>query len=252
MNRRRLFLAFSVILLIAGWPHLRSIAFDMTFDQNLARFPLAASIASRDPGLRTIFFQRTRKAFDQGGWRAANGALQLSLATEVEVYADDEHINAVVQAALPLLLKLEDNPPQCKSYMLAGAQADELLEARPEADRLSSIWLAAIENGFSRRTSGIGWTKPNDEQSLNIWVQVKRGPIATLTQAELEAAAEYLDGDAQLVCSGSIKESRNLLAMESREAAYAKRVLIANTGKIDIARVLSKLCREKNSGLNCS
>ena len=55
--------------------------FERTFDEHLARFPLAASMASRDPALREIFLRRTEAAFDGGGWVAANKALQMSLAT---------------------------------------------------------------------------------------------------------------------------------------------------------------------------
>jgi hypothetical protein len=73
-----------------------------------------------------------------------------------------------------------------------------------------------------------------------------------LTPAELMAEAEYLDGDAELFCSAFIKKSQNLMAMEGRDAAQAERILIANTGKIDIVRVLSKLCRGPANGLACS
>jgi hypothetical protein len=66
----------------------RQSAYEKAFDENLAHFPLAASLARRDPDLRNIFLRRTEEAFNKGGWRAANGALKLSLATEVEVYAD--------------------------------------------------------------------------------------------------------------------------------------------------------------------
>jgi hypothetical protein len=255
MNRRQLFLASSIALAAASLIYLcvfRQSAYERAFDENLAHFPLAASIASRDPDLRNIFLRRTEEAFNKGGWRAANGALKLSLATEVEVYADDEHINAISHANLAVLLKLENKPLACKAYLFAGREENELPEARQEIAELALAFEAAVENGFNRKISGINWTRPNDEQNIDVYEYLGRGPIAALAHAELMAEAKYLDGDAELVCSGSIKKSRNLVAMDDRDAAHAKRILIANTGKIDLVRVLSKLCRDQSNGLACS
>jgi hypothetical protein len=254
MNRQRLSTALGSALFVAGWLYLipRPSVFEKTFDENLARFPLASSFASRDPDLRDVLRRRTEKAFDGGGWRAANGALRSSLATEVEVYADDEHINAISRAELPPLLKLEGNPLLCKSYLLAGAAPGEFPEAAQEIERAGLAHLAAMENGFDRKTDGISWTKPNDEQVFDLAGQLSHGPVAMLTQAELRAEASYLDGDAELLCSASIKKHKNLLAMESHEAARAQRILIGNTSRIDFARVLSRLCRNQDNGLDCS
>jgi hypothetical protein len=255
MNRRQLFLASSIGLVAVGLIHLclfRQSAFERAFDENLAHFPLAASIASRDPNLRNSFLRRTEEAFDKGGWRAANGALRVSLAAEVEVYADDAPVNAISHADLAVLLKLESNPAACKAYLFAGGEENELPEARQEIAEGALAHRAAGENGFNRKMSGINWTRPNDEQIINIEGYLSRGPIAALTHAELMAEAKYLDGDAELLCSASIKKNRNLIAMDGRDAAHAKRILIANTGKIDLVRVLSKLCRDNGNGLACS
>jgi hypothetical protein len=255
MNRRQLFLASSIALAIAGLVYLclfRQSAFERAFDENLTHFPLAASLARRDPDLRNMFLRRTEEALNGGGWRAANGALQLSLATELEVYADDEHINAISHASLAVLLKLENKPLACKAYLFAGSEENELLEARQEMAESALAHRAAEENGFNRKMSGINWTRPDDEQIINVAGYLSRGPIAALTHAELMAEAKYLDGDAELLCSASIKKSRNLIAMDGRDAAHSKRILIANTGKIDLVRVLSKLCRDQSNDLACS
>jgi hypothetical protein len=109
MNRRQLLLVSSMAVVAAGLIYLcffRQSVYEKAFDENLAHFPLAASLARRDPDLRNIFLRRTEEAFNKGG----NGALKLSLATEVEVYADDEHINAISHANLAVLLKLENKP----------------------------------------------------------------------------------------------------------------------------------------------
>ncbi len=93
MNKRGLFLALGALCLAAWLVYgflFRPSAFEATFDDNLAGFPLAASMASQDSGLREIFLRRTEAAFVRGGWVAANKALDISLAAEVEVYADDE------------------------------------------------------------------------------------------------------------------------------------------------------------------
>jgi hypothetical protein len=202
--------------------------------------------------LRTIFLRRTEEAFNKSGWRAANGALKLSLASEVEVYADDEHINAIFHANLAVLLKLENKPLACKAFLFAGSEENEFPEARQEVAEAALAFRTAVENGFNRKMSGINWTRPDDEQIINVYGYLSRGPIAALTHAELTAVAKYLDGDAELICSAAIKKSRNLLAMDGRDAAQAKRILIANTGKIDLVRVLSKLCRDHGDDLACS
>jgi hypothetical protein len=255
MNRRQLILASGIALATAGSIYLcffKQSAFERAFDENLARFPLAASIASRDPDLRNIFLRRTEEAFNGGGWRAANGALKISLATEVEVYADDEHINAISRANLAILLKLENNPHACKAYMFAGSEEDELPEATREIAEATLAHRAADENGFNRKMSGVTWTTPNVEQLINIERYLSRGPIAALTHAELTAEVKYLDGDAGLLCSAAIKKSRNLRVMGDHDAAMAARILMTNTGKIDLVRVLSELCREQGSGSECS
>jgi hypothetical protein len=255
MNRRQLFLASGIALVAAGlicvWLFGQS-AYERAFDENLAHFPLAASLAGRDPDLRNIFLRRTEEAFNKGGWRAANGALKLSLATEVVVYADDEHVNAISHANLAVLLKLENKPLACKAHLFAGGEENEFPEARQEVAESALAFRAAVENGFNRKMSGINWTRPNDEQTINVYGYLSRGPIAALTHAELTAVAKYLDGDAELLCSASIKKSRNLLAMDGRDAAHAERILIANTSTIDLVRVLSKLCRDERNGLACS
>ncbi len=132
MNKRGLFLALGALCLAAWLVYgflFRPSAFEATFDDNLAGFPLAASMASQDSGLREIFLRRTEAAFVRGGWVAANKALDISLAAEVEVYADDEHINAITHAELALLRDLKSKPLACRAFLFAGGMADELLQA---------------------------------------------------------------------------------------------------------------------------
>ena len=141
MNRQRLPLALGIALLAASSLYLVLMpnAFEREFDQNLAHFPLAASFASRDPDLRNIFLRRTEEAFDGGGWRAAIGALKSSLATEVEVYADDEHISAILRAELPLYLKLESEPLLCKSSLLAAVAVEAKSPGPPSVPPFPAI-----------------------------------------------------------------------------------------------------------------
>jgi hypothetical protein len=226
--------------------------FERTFDDHLANFPLAASMASRDPGLREIFLRRTEAAFDGGGWVAANKALQMSLATEVEVYADDEHINAITRAESVLLHDLKNKPLACRAFLLAGGMADDLLQAQPD-DTL--VWLAhraAMKNGFERRMNRINWARPDDRETIDVMRNLSQGPIVALTGAELTATTKYLDGAPELACSAAMKESSNLMAMQDSDAARTRRILIANTARIDIVNVISKICRELNDGWSCS
>ena len=253
MNIQRLFLSLCAVSAAACVVYgflFRPSAFERTFDAHLAGYPFAASIASQDPDLREIFLRRTEAAFNEGGWVAANKALGISLATEVEVYADDEHINATSRAELALLRDLENTPPACKAYLLAGGMAEELLQAKPN-DTL--VWLAgraALRNGFERRMSGVVWTRPDDTEIADVMRRLSRGPVAALTPAELAAEASYLEGAPELFCSGSIKEYRNLLAMDYADAARARRILMANGARIDVPKVISAVCLE-NIGWSC-
>ncbi|MBR1206461.1 MULTISPECIES: hypothetical protein [unclassified Bradyrhizobium] len=229
----------------------KSSAFEAEFDENLARFPLAASMASQDPDLREIFLRRTEAAFAQGGWVAANKALHISLAAEVEVYADDEHINAISRAELVLLRDLENKPLACRAYLFAGGMADDLPQAKPDDQLLWLAHRAALQNGFERRRSGISLARADGKETADVMRAIGRGPIATLTPAELTATGNYLDGDPNLACSAAIKEALNLTAMEVAEAARFRRILMANTARIDVAKVMSKICAEPNNGWSC-
>ena len=255
MNKRLLFL-ISCTACLALWVAygylLRPSWFERTFDEHLARFPLAASMAARDPTLREMLLRRTEAAFDGGGWVAANKALQMSLATEVEVYADDEHINAITRAESVLLHDLENKPLACRTFLFAGGMADSLLPAQPDDTLVWYAHRAAMENGFERKLNGIRWTRPDHQKTIDVMRNLSQGPIAALTGAELSATTKYLDGDPELACSAAVKESRNLMAMHDDDAARARRILMANTARIDIVNVISRICRELNDGWSCS
>jgi hypothetical protein len=255
MNKRLLFL-ISCVACLAAWAAYHTLSrpswFERTFDEHLGRFPLAASMASRDPALREIFLRRTEAAYNAGGWVEANKALQMSLATEVEVYADDEHINAITRTELVLLHDLENRPLACRAFLFAGGMADDLVPAKPDDTLLASAHRAAMENGFERRMNGARWAKPDDQQTIDVMRYLDQGPIAALTGAELTATTKYLDGDPQLACSAAIKQSQNLMAMPDGEAARARRILMANTARIDIVNVISRICRELNDGWSCA
>jgi hypothetical protein len=221
--------------------------YERNFDRSLSGNALAASIARRDPGLREIFLHQTEPAFNKGGWRAANAALDMSLAANVLVYADDEHIVAVRRAYLVVFEKLKDAPAACKAFALAGSRKDEFPDARQEIDALVAAEHAAEENGIDRRLHGVKWIRPSQEQVLTIWQSITMDPDPMST-AEIEATAKYTEADAQAYCSGSIKFTRNLLAREIGAAAYAERILKSGI-KIDWIAVMGKLCDgDKSNG----
>jgi hypothetical protein len=130
--------------------------------------------------------------------------------------------------------------------------ADDLLQAQPDDALVGSAHRAAMENGFERRMNGVRWAQPDDQQTIDVMRYLSQGPIAALTGAELTATAKYLDGDPQLACSAAIKQSQNLMAMPDGDAAQARRILMANTARIDIVNVISKVCRELNDGWSCA
>ncbi|UEM12114.1 hypothetical protein J4G43_048090 [Bradyrhizobium barranii subsp. barranii] len=253
---RRSILLLLVVALLAGNLAYASLsgpsAFARDFDQNIARYPLAASIAHSDPSLRQIFLRETEAAFNEGGWPAASGVLNLILATEMEAYADDEHINAVDRAKLAALLKLASDPLACKSYLLAGSQPGEFADAAQEFADLGSAHRAAIENGFERKMKGVARAEPSDAELAAIETQLRLGPFAELTRQELGAQSRYLGGNAALMCSAATKKQLNLLSMDSADSASASRMRRARNYNIDVAEVRAKLCREPGNGLSCS
>jgi hypothetical protein len=192
-----------------------------------------------------------RDRLQEGRWVAANKALGITLATEVEIHADDAHINAISRAEVALLRDLESKPLACRAYLLAGGMADELMQAQPN-DKL--VWLAqraALKNGFERRMRGLVWTRPDDRETWTVMRRLGRGPVTALTPAEETARAKYLDGAPELICSGAIKESINLMAMSEVEAARARRIAMANTARIDPAQVMARVCGDLNQGWSC-
>jgi len=253
---RRSILLLVVVALLAGNLAYASLsgpsAFARDFDQNIARFPLAASIARSDPALRAVFLRETEEAFNEGGWPAANGALNMILASEMEVYADDEHINALDRAELATLLKLASNPLACKSYLLAGSQRGEFTDAAQEVADLGAAHGAAIANGFERRMKGVARTQASDAEIAAVETQLRLGPFAELTRQELGAQSRYLGGNAALMCSAATKKQLNLLSMDSADSASASRKRRAGKYDIDIVEVRAKLCREPGNGLSCS
>ncbi len=255
MTRRSILLLVAAALLAGNLVYTLLAgpsAFARDFDQNIARFPLAASIARSDRSLRDVFLRETEKAFNGGGWPAANGALNMILANEMEAYADDEHINALDRAELATFLKLASNPLACKSYLLAGFQRGEFPDAAQELADLASAHGAAIANGFERKTNGVARAQASDAEITAIETQLRLGPFAELTRQELGAQARYLDGNPDLLCSAAIKKQLNLLSADSAYAAYVSRMRRARECKIDIVEVRAKLCREPGSGLSCS
>jgi hypothetical protein len=254
MTRKSVLLLVVVALLAGNLAYANLFgpsAFARDFDQNIGRFPLAASIARSDPGLREVFLRETEAAFNGGGWPAANGVLNMILATEMVAYADDDHILAVDRAQLAALLKLASNPVECKSYLLAGYQRGEFRDAAQEFAELGSASGAAIANGFERKTKGVARAQASDAEITVIETQLRLGPFAELTRQELGAQARYLDGNPELMCSAAIKKQLNLLSADSADAAYASRIRRAGDCKIDIVEVRAKLCREPGNGLSC-
>jgi hypothetical protein len=98
--------------------------------------------------------------------------------------------------------------------------------------------------------SGIRWAKPDYNEIAGVMRDLAQGPVAPLTVAELVARGKYIDGDPALLCSGAIKEYSNLLALGDAEAARVKRILMADAGRIDAAKVIAKVCVD-NIGWSC-
>jgi hypothetical protein len=255
MTRRSILLLVAVALLAGNLAYANlsgPSAFARDFDQNIARFPLAASIARSDPALRAVFLRETEEAFNEGGWPAANGVLNMILANEMESYADDEHINALDRAELAALLKLASNPLACKSYLLAGSQGGEFPDAAQEFADLGAAHGTAIANGFERKMKGVARSEASDAEIAAIETQLRLGPFAELTRQELGAQSRYLDGNAGLMCSAATKKQLNLLSVDSADSAYVSRMRRTRTYNIDIVEVRAKLCREPGNGLSCS
>ena len=257
ISKREMRLSIVVATLILGvvaGNAMLPTEFERDFDRNLAHYPFAASLAQRDPELRTVLLRQSEAAFDKGGWRAAQAALDLALATQLEVYADDEHVLAIARGTLRVLGKLKKAPSDCKAFLLAGARNDDFQDAKLELNESSAAHHAAIQNGFDRKSQGVTWSPPPDSAILDDERSLSLQPQA-LSPAELQAQAKYVDGDAAQYCSGSIKQLTNLLSRAPSEAARIKREQIYLTNQIAWVRVMGTLCRgqgDRSGGLVCT
>jgi hypothetical protein len=244
IGKRVMRLSVAVATAILGVAVGLPLTFAITFDRNLAHFPLAASLAQRDPELRQVLLWQTEAAYIRGGWRAAQVALDIALATQLEPYADDEHVLAMTRVELRVLDKLKATPSDCKAYLLLGARGDDFQDSRPELNELLAASHAALHNGFDRKGQGVAWNQPLDYTVLNDDRSLAMQPLP-LSSAELQALAKYVDGDATQICSGSIKRLKNLLSKDPSEAARIEREHIYLTDWIDWVKVLRTFCREQ-------
>ena len=232
----------------------RGSEFERNFDSNISNYPLAASIAKQDPNLRKIMLRESEAAYNKGGWRAANAALDVVLSANLEVNADDEHVLATSRATLVVLNRLKGNPSACKAFLLTGSRGDDFPSAGREMDELAATIRAAEENGFNRKKTGVNWIKPGDKEMLDNYRSVDLGP-ERLSAAELDALAKDADGDDELYFSAWIKRLKNLLSRCRSEAAYIERQRMSLTSWPDWMKAMLDVCRRSNvesSGLVCS
>lgn len=257
MNKRETGLTIAVAAAAIGlvaWNVMQPTEYERNFDRNLAHYPLASSLAQRDPELRKVLLRETEAAYDKGGWRAANAALDIALGTRLQVYADDEHIVAIQSATLRVLYRLRATPADCKAFLLTGSRSDDFPNARPELNERVAAGRAAISNGFERRSQGISWTPPSNNSSLRDDRALALHP-QPLSRAELQALEDYTDGDATQYCNGSIRRLENLLSRPPKEAARIARDQLDRLRHVNWLKVAKTVCHEQegqSGGMICT
>jgi len=257
MNAREIGLAIVVAAAIIGLVArnvTQASEFERNVDQNLAHNQLTASFAQRDPELRKVLLRETEKAYNKGGSRAAQAALDIALWTQLGVYADDEHVVAIQSTTLRVLYRLRATPADCKAFLLTGARPDDFPNARPELNEWVSAGRAAVSNGFERKSAGVTWTPPSD----NSYYRDDRSLIQRpqpLSRDEMQPLEDYTDADATHYCYGSIKRLENLLARSPIEAARIARGQINSVARVDWVKVAKTVCREQqgqSGGMVCT
>ncbi|MBV8839418.1 MAG: hypothetical protein JO000_23025 [Alphaproteobacteria bacterium] len=256
MNARRIRLAIVVAGAVIGLIArnvTRASEFERNFDLNISRHPLASSLAQRDPELRKVMLRETETAYNKGGWRGAQAALEIVLGT-LQVYADDAQVIAIKSATLRVLYRLRATPADCKAFLLTGARRDDFPNARPELSELADAERVAIANGFERKSRGLTWRPPRDDVFFRDDRSLSDRP-QPLSRAEIQALEDYTDGDATQYCNGSIRQLENLLSRPPSEAARIARDKIDRVRHTDWVKVAKTVCREQqgqSGGMVCS
>lgn len=225
-------------------------AFVADFDANLQGAPLAAEAARDDPRLRDKLLEQSKAAFVRAGWPAANMAIRLVLASEIEPYADDTHILAMERANLSVLLALESTPSLCKVYALAGSTSQIEAVAKREVAALSAAHWEDVQNGTIRKRSGVEWHTPEYGERVAASLQIKNGANSLSNE---EARAYERSGtrdpvavtvDPTALCHARVAIARNILALPAAEGARIGRILISNVTNIDWLSRLAAMRRD--------
>lgn len=230
--------------------------FERDFDRNLAGAPYAASLARRDPELRRLLLRESERAFDAGGWRAANRTMHSLVAKEFFPYADDDHVLAGERARLRVLSRLAATPTACKAFLLVGSEEGDFPHAQAEIANWVDAQNAAVVNGFERKRSGTPWVQADAWHMVGLLRSLELGP-ETLAPAELKAVRSdnEVDRDPAVYCSAEIKRAKNLLAKNAEKAAEIMRQRMSWSDAKELLAEEAALCRRADaseSGIDCA
>lgn len=203
------------------------------FDLHVQGNALAAAVAQANPEWRSNAIRITEAAYDEGGWPAANHAMDDLLVRSqpdvswVIIHGDDATLVAAVHAEVSALDALSTTPSVCAAWLKGALPVGQVAQGRAERIALSRAMAAAYRSGARNLASWGERTPvmPPDARGIAArWAQV--GPQISPAERWLEARASVLPkilNDA-LACSRRERADRKVLALSEPEAAWMTRV----------------------------
>ena len=212
---------------VAGYPVERFVA---DFDRNIQNVPIAAEIIAHDAAFRKRVIRATAKAYEAGGWNAADDALDAIMiekqpeVTWTLIHADDHLVVTLWERYLDTMRRLSDKPAAC-AYYLSGEQAGGVSfpSAGKEYHRVHPASLAAYKSGAANLKAGTAPDLPS-EDVVNALLEKSTALGKPYSEAEMIAWTRERAGLAPglsdaAICARAIKIYGNILALPEADAA---------------------------------
>jgi hypothetical protein len=213
-------------------PDAKSIdSFVAEFDRNIQNVPIAADLVAHDAKLRAHVLEVTKKAFANGGWKAADDALTTLMrdkepqVTWAKLHADDSLLLALWRRYLDATRGLRATPAACRYYQSGmGGNSLSFPSIQNELKAASRAAQAAYFSGARNLAAGTAPEIPPPDVVNTLLAKAEAGG-KRLTEAEWDAVnrGAYGAGPDELFCAASIKFDENILALPGYEAVAAIR-----------------------------
>ena len=240
----RLFMWPTVLDLVQVMP-LRGLAFDARqivwkwadwgtpfsrhFDELVQSNPLAAAVSEADPAWRARAIKLTATAYEQGGWQAANEAMNTWRATTmadtiwVIAHADDDKVLKTLRAQATVYDALASMPDKCVAWI-----HDVLTTNSPEGSRERAAFTRAFADAYRSGARNLAsWGERTPVMPLGataIWSRwEKADPQLSAAERNFLYARDILNESDADLCARRRKELQKTFSLPPTEAAWLAR-----------------------------